>query len=102
MEDDLKRTPINQALLRPTLLFGADRELMLATGLICVILIFLFPTVVAALLAVSLWSLSVVLLRKMAKADPLMRSVFLRYLSYRNEYRALPTAFKKAVKYGRD
>jgi type IV secretion system protein VirB3 len=92
---------IHRALSRPNLLFGADRELVLVTGLIAVILIFVLLTVYAAILGVVLWIVVVGLLRMMAKADPLMRFVYLRHISFRHEYRAHATPWQKPVKYGR-
>jgi len=101
VESNLKFTLIHRALSRPNLLFGADRELVLLTGLIAVILIFVLLTPYAAILGIMLWIVVVGLLRMMAKADPQMRFVYLRHITYRNEYRAFPTPWQKPVKYGR-
>jgi len=106
MEDDLKRTLIYRPLTQPNQLFGADRRLVLVTGLVSVILFLMSLTIYGALIGGALigllfCSLVVGLLRVIAKADPLGHSVYLRYISYRNEYRALPTPFKNPVKYGR-
>ena len=91
----MERARIHRALSRPTLLFGADRELVLITGLAAVILIFVVLTVVSAALGFAIWIVVVGLLRMMAKADPLMRKVYLRHIKYRSYYRPTSTPWRK-------
>ena len=49
----LRRNRIHRALSRPNLLMGADRELVLLTGLAAVILIFVVLTVYSALVGLK-------------------------------------------------
>jgi type IV secretion system protein TrbD len=91
----LRRNRIHRALSRPNLLFGADRELVLITGLSAVILIFVVLTVYSALLGALIWIAVVGSLRMMAKADPLMRRVYVRHISYRNRYRPTSSPWRK-------
>lgn len=91
----LSRAPIHRALSRPALIFGADRELVLVTGLAAVILIFVILTVVSAMIGAAIWTVVVGLLRMMAKADPLMRRVYLRHIRYRPHYRPTSTPWRK-------
>lgn len=86
----LQRVRIHRALSRPNLLFGADRELVLVTGLATVILIFVVLTPISAIVGIAIWMVVIGLLRMMGKADPLMRKVYLRHIRYRSRYR--PTA----------
>ncbi len=81
---------IHRALSRPNHLMGADRELVLLTGLATVILIFVVLTWFSVLLGIAIWIGVVGVLRMMAKADPMMRQVYLRHIGYRAGYR--PTA----------
>ena len=83
----LARSRIHRALSRPNLLMGADRELVLVTGLAAVILIFVVLTWYAALFGILIWTVVVGLLRMMAKADPAMRRVYMRHVNYRLHYR---------------
>lgn len=85
----LHRHRIHRALSRPNLLMGADRELVLITGLAAVILIFVVLTVYSALFGVAVWIVIVGLLRLIAKSDPQMRHVYVRHISYRPHY--MPT-----------
>ncbi|MFK4259379.1 conjugal transfer protein TrbD [Agrobacterium tumefaciens] len=91
----LDRVRIHRALSRPTLLFGADRELVLMTGLTAVILIFVVLTLVSAVVGFTIWVVVVGLLRMMAKADPLMRQVYLRHMRYRAHYRPTSSPWRK-------
>lgn len=86
----LQRNRIHRALSRPNLLMGADRELVLLTGLASVILIFVVLTLYSALFGMAIWIVVVAALRMMAKADPLMRQVYMRHMRYRAHY--LPTS----------
>ena len=86
----LERHRIHRALSRPNLLLGADRELVLITGLAAVILIFVVLTIYAALLGVAVWIVIVAALKMMAKADP-----FMRHMSYRPIYGATPSPWRR-------
>ena len=83
----LARSRIHRALSRPNHLMGADRELVLLTGLATVILIFVVLTWFSALLGIAIWIGVVGALRLMAKVDPMLRQVYLRHVRYRQTYR---------------
>lgn len=92
---NLSRSPVHRALSRPNLLMGADRELVLLTALAAVILIFVVLTWYAALFGLAIWMIAVAALRMMAKADPLMRRVYVRHISYKALYRATSSPWRK-------
>ncbi len=92
----LERTRIHRALSRPNLLLGADRELVLVTGLAAAILIFVVLTWTSALVGFCLWTIVLGILRMMAKADPQMRAVYARYIRYRSIYRPTSTPWRRA------
>lgn len=91
---NLIRSQIHRALSRPNLLIGADRELVLLSGLVAIILIFVVLTWYAALFGMMFWLVAVAALRMMAKADPLMRRVYLRHVSYKTCYRATSSPWR--------
>lgn len=91
----LRRNRIHRALSRPNLLMGADRELVLITGLAAVILIFVVLTVYSAIFGVAVWVVIVGLLRMMAKSDPFMRQVYIRHISYRPTYKATTSPWRR-------
>lgn len=92
---NLARSRVHRALSRPNLLMGADRELVLLTALAAVILIFVVLTWYAALFGIAIWLVAVAALRMMAKADPLMRRVYIRHVSYKQYYRATSTPWRR-------
>ena len=93
-QNQLATATIHRALSRPTLLMGADRELVLVTGLVTVILVFVILTVGSALLGALTWTVVVSLLRMMARADPAMRRIYLKHIQYRPSYRPTSTPWR--------
>lgn len=91
----MRRNRIHRALSRPNLLMGADRELVLITGLASAILIFVVLTVYSALFGVAVWVVIVGALRMMAKTDPLMRQVYIRHISYKPTYMATTSPWRR-------
>lgn len=91
----LARSRIHRALSRPNHLMGADRELVLLTGLATVILIFVVLTWFSALLGIAIWIGVIGALRMMAKADPMMRQVYLRHIHYRQAYRPTSSPWRR-------
>ena len=79
---------IHQSANRPHLLLGADRELVLFAALLSAMLIFALVTWWGVLTGIALWFLSVAVLSRMGKADPLLRHVYLRHLRYEPYYPA--------------
>jgi type IV secretion system protein VirB3 len=94
-QSNLQRSRIHRALSRPNLLMGADRELVLITGLAAVILIFVVLTIYSAILGVAIWIFIVGLLRIMAKSDPLMRRVYVRHISYKPHYKPTSAPWRR-------
>lgn len=90
----LERSRIHRALSRPNLLFGADRELVLVTGLAAAILIFVVLTWFSALMGVAVWICVIAVLRMAAKADPMMRKVYVRHIRFRQHYRPTATPWR--------
>lgn len=90
----LQTNRIHRALSRPNLLMGADRELVLVTGLAAIVLIFVVLTVYSVLIGIAIWAAILGLLRRMGKADPMMRRIYLRHLRYRPHYRATSTPWR--------
>lgn len=91
----LARSRIHRALSRPNHLMGADRELVLLTGLATVILVFVVLTWFSALFGIAIWIAVIGALRMMAKADPLMRQVYLRHVGYKQTYRPTSTPWRR-------
>ncbi|MDH3602300.1 MAG: conjugal transfer protein TrbD, partial [Candidatus Tectomicrobia bacterium] len=85
----------HRALHRHSLILGAERELVLTTGLFAFTLIFAALSWFAALAGLSLWLIGLALLRQMAKADAQLSKVYLRHIKYQAYYPAHSTPFRK-------
>lgn len=71
-----------------------DREMVMFSGLLAAILIFAAQDWRAFALGIGLWFTALALLRKMAKADPKMRHVYLRQRRYQTYYPAHSTPYR--------
>jgi type IV secretory pathway TrbD component len=91
----LMRSRIYRALSRPTLLLGADRELILLTGLAAAISAFVVLTWFSILFGIGIWLAVFAALRLMAKTDPLMRRVYARHIGYRSVYRPTSSPWRR-------
>lgn len=91
---ELRTIPIRKSGVRPQLFIGGDRELVMFTGLISVILIVAAQDWLALIYGICLWTISIKVLRIMAKADPLMRQVYLRQRLYKSYYSPRATPFR--------
>jgi type IV secretion system protein TrbD len=91
----LRTIPIRRAGNRHNLFMGGDREMVMFTGLLAAILIFAAQDWRAAGIGVAMWFGALWLLRKMGKADPKMRFVYLRNRRYKAYYPPRATPFRK-------
>jgi type IV secretory pathway TrbD component len=86
--NDRRTVPIHLSLIRPILLMGAERELVLISGIIAAVLVMSLERIVFTIVGVVFWSLSLAVLQKAAKADPQFSRVYLRHTRYRAYYAA--------------
>lgn len=90
----LRMTPLHRSGNRPQLFLGGDRELVMFTGVVAFALVFSAQDWTASGFGVGLWVCALYLFRLMAKADPLMRFVYLRHRRYQVYYPARSTPFR--------
>jgi type IV secretory pathway TrbD component len=86
--DKPREIPIHQSANRPHLILGGDRELVLFAGLSAACLAFTLASLMGIILGLILWFISVAVLSRMGKADPMLRHAYLRHLRYRPFYLA--------------
>jgi type IV secretion system protein VirB3 len=91
----LNRTPIYQATVRPQLLLGCERVLVLTLAMVCALLMFSAQTFKAAALGVVLWFAGLYALRFMGKKDPDISTVYTRHVRYRRHYGPRATPFRR-------
>ncbi len=90
----LRTIPIRRAGNRHNLFMGGDRELVMFSGLLAAVLVFAAQDMRAAAVGIGMWIAALWLLRKMAKADPQMRAVYLRNRRYQPYYPPRSTPFR--------
>ncbi|EAT5352653.1 TPA: conjugal transfer protein TrbD [Enterobacter hormaechei subsp. steigerwaltii] len=78
----LRTIPIRRVASRSNLFMGGDREMVMFSILLAAVLIFTSQDWIAAGVGVAIWGVSLALLRRMAKSDPMLRQVYLRSLKY--------------------
>lgn len=79
-------TPIHQSLHRHSHVLGAERDLVLSSGLISLLVGIGGLTLISGICAVVFWVCSVFVLRHMAKSDPIMSKVWLRHIKQQEYY----------------
>jgi type IV secretion system protein VirB3 len=78
----------HQSANRPATLLGCDRELVLWAALVAVLIFFALMSFFGFALAFGFWLLTMAVLRRMGKADPLLRDVYLKHIRYNAWYSA--------------
>ena len=80
--------PIHQSLHRHAHILGAERELVMTSALVALLVSVGGLTAVSIVSAAGFWIMAVFALRRMAKADPIMSRVWLRHIKQQDFYRA--------------
>lgn len=93
----LRQVPIRRAAHRHNLFLGCDRELVMLSGLICSVLIFVAMDWTSFIVGTLFWFFTLGGLRLMAKKDPLLRQVYMRHRLYKKYYPARSTPFRKNI-----
>jgi type IV secretion system protein VirB3/type IV secretion system protein VirB4 len=90
---------IHQSLHRHAHVLGAEREPVMTSALIALLVGVGGLTAVSAIAAVSFWLVAVFALRSMAKADPVMSRVWLRHIKQQDYYPAKASRWRLAGGY---
>lgn len=88
MDADRQDVVIHQSLMRPLLVMGGERNLVLMTGMVAGIFIFSLHQWWAALAGVLLWTVGVWALQALAKLDAQFSAVYIRHLRFRRFYQS--------------
>lgn len=84
----MRTLPIHQSLHRHNHVLGAERDLVLTSGLIALLVGVGGLTLLSAGTALLFWVVAVFALRRMAKADPQLSKVWLRHVKQQLFYAA--------------
>jgi type IV secretion system protein VirB3 len=88
MSDRPRTIPIHLSLIRPILLMGAERELVLISGILAAVLVMSLARLLFTVVGVVFWGLSLAALQRAARSDPQFTRVYLRHTRYRGYYSA--------------
>ena len=88
MNEQPRAIPVHLSLIRPILLMGAERELVLSSGIIAAVLVMSLERLIFTVAGVLFWTASLAALQRAAKADPQFSRVYLRHVRYRAYYAA--------------
>ncbi len=92
--EGLRRTPVHHVLHRPNLVLGGDRNLVVFSLLMSIGVALNGMTKIAVAVGAVIWFLSLFCFRKMAKADPMMRQVYMRQRKYKQFYAPRSTPWR--------
>lgn len=85
---EVRRALIHQSLHRQNLVLGAERELAMSSALIALLVGIGGVTVISGIAAFVFWIAAIFVLRRMARADPLMSKVWMRHVKQQDLYSA--------------
>jgi len=90
----MRAIPLRRVGHRHNLVLGADRELVMFSGLLSFTLAYGAQRLDAVIAGILLWIGSLFALRLMARSDPQLRTVYLRHRRYATYYPAQATPFR--------
>lgn len=85
---EARHIPVHQSLHRHNLVLGAERELTMLSALIALLVGVGGLTLISAFVALTFWIVSIFILRRMARVDPMMSKVWMRHIKQQVFYSA--------------
>ncbi|MCP3875592.1 MAG: conjugal transfer protein TrbD [Desulfobacteraceae bacterium] len=89
----MRAIKIARALTRPTLIAGSERIPLIALGMICTIMAITI-NIYLIFCAIGVAFIGVGILRRMAKNDPIMITIYLRHIKLRKRYMSKPSIYR--------
>jgi type IV secretion system protein VirB3 len=84
----MRTVPIHASLLRPLLLAGGERELVILNAIAAAVLIFGVGGTMGIVMGVVIWTIVQFALVQLAKRDPQFRQIFARQIHQQKVYYA--------------
>lgn len=85
---EVRKIAVHQSLQRHNFVMGAERELVMTSALIALLVGIGGLTLLSGAAAAVFWTVAVFVLRRMAKADPIMSKVWMRHVKQNDFYSA--------------
>ena len=95
----IRTIAIHQSLHRPSLVLGAERDLVMGTAIISLMVGIGGTNLISTVTALSFWFVSVFILRKMAKHDSCYSQIFLRHIKQQTFYPSRSSVWRKMEGY---
>ncbi|WP_031485850.1 conjugal transfer protein TrbD [Maridesulfovibrio frigidus] len=90
----MRKVPIHRSLHRPSLVMGAERDLLMYSALISMLVGIGGLTILSATAGFLFWLVTVFILRQLAKKDPQMSKIWRRLYHQQDFYPARSTTFR--------
>jgi len=91
----MRTVSIHQSLHRHNQTFGAERELVMISSLVSLLVGIGGMSLMSVTVAALFWFVAVLTLRRMAKADPLMSKVWFRHVKQQDYYPARSSVWQE-------
>lgn len=91
---EARKVAIHQSLHRHNFVLGAERELVMTSALLALLVGVGGMTLISGLCAGTFWVSSIFVLRRMAKADPLMSKVWMRSIRQQDYYHSKASCWR--------
>lgn len=85
---EVRKIAVHQSLQRHNFVMGAEREFVMTSALIALLVGIGGLTLLSGVVAAVFWIVAVFVLRRMAKADPIMSKVWMRHVKQNDFYSA--------------
>lgn len=85
---EVRKIAVHQSLQRHNFVMGAERELVMTSALIALLVGIGGLTLLSGVVAAVFWIVAIFVLRHMAKADPIMSKVWMRHVKQNDFYSA--------------
>lgn len=85
---EVRKIAVHQSLQRHNFVMGAERELVMTSALIALLVGIGGLTLLSGVVAAVFWIVAVFVLRRMAKADPIMSKVWMQHVKQNDFYSA--------------
>lgn len=92
---ELRTARFYSACNRPDLMAGCDRKLFVLVVTLVGCMFFMTPKMITAIAGVVLFVIAYSVLRKLAKADPLLVPVYQRHITYKRVYAPQATPWRE-------
>jgi type IV secretion system protein VirB3 len=86
----MRKIKIARALTRPALIAGCERIPLIALGMICIVMTITMKLYLV-LSSLGVAFIGIGILRRMAKKDPIMVTIYLRHIKFNRLYQAKPS-----------